>query len=153
MQFTREACVYKNADWNWFINYANAFHIFIQIEVIFNCFHEQTYIKYRMFFFFFISVARPKRICHYMELKNCVAQHMVYLMEFHTIRNNKSITAHCNCLQNCADSNIFINDYKALEDSGELLGTIGGIVVIREYPLVRYRRKILFSLTDLFGKF
>lgn len=58
----------------------------------------------------------------------------------------------CECLQNCVDSDVFINAYKVLVDTNELLGTIGGILIVREYPLVRYKRKILFSLTDLFGK-
>lgn len=95
-------------------------------------------------------MAQPKRVCHYMELKNCVAKYMLFVMEFHSTETGE--TVECDCLQNCVDSNVYINAYKILEDTSELLGTIGGIVIIREYPLVRYKRKILFSLTDLFGK-
>lgn len=97
-------------------------------------------------------VATPKRVCHYTELKNCVSKYNHYLLEFHTSENGENSTVHCDCLQNCVDSNVYINAYKVLEDTSELLGTIGGIVIIREYPLVRYKRKIIFTLTDLFGK-
>lgn len=66
--------------------------------------------------------------------------------------DGKIISVHCNCLQNCVDSNIYINYNRVLKDTSELLGSVGGIVIIRDYPLVRYKRKILFSHTDLFGE-
>lgn len=59
----------------------------------------------------------------------------------------------CNCLHNCVDSNVFIDSFKTLEDTTELLGTIGALITVRQYPVIRYKRKILFSLTDLFGEF
>lgn len=69
------------------------------------------------------------------------------------LQTSKIKSIDCACLQNCVDSDVFTNAFKMLVDTNELLGTIGGIVIVREYPLVRYRRKILFSLTDLYGKF
>lgn len=37
-------------------------------------------------------------------------------------------------------------------DSEDLLGSIGGLVIVKKYPLIRFKRQILFSFTDLLGK-
>lgn len=100
---------------------------------------------------YFSSVSEPKPVCTYKKLKYCVAPNRQMLLE---LRNNdeKQTSVNCECMQNCVDSDVFINSYKALVDTNELLGTIGGIAVVKEYPLVRYKRRILFSITDFFGK-
>lgn len=75
------------------------------------------------------------------------------LLELRTLdKFGKIKNVDCNCLGNCVSSDVFVNGLKTMPDTNELLGTIGGIIIIREYPFVRYKRKILFSLTDLFGK-
>lgn len=95
-------------------------------------------------------VSRPKPVCSWDILRDCVAPQRELLLELRTKETGQSID--CECEQNCVDSDVFINNFKILVDTNELLGTIGGIIIVREYPLVRYKRKILFSLTDLFGK-
>lgn len=95
-------------------------------------------------------VSTPKPVCSWNILRDCVAPQREVLLELRTKETGQSID--CECEQNCVDSDVFINAYKILVDTNELLGTIGGIIIVREYPLVRYKRKILFSLTDLFGK-
>lgn len=95
-------------------------------------------------------VSKPKPVCSWDILRDCVAPQRELLLELRTKETGQSID--CECEQNCVDSDVFINNFKILVDTNELLGTIGGIIIVREYPLVRYKRKILFSLTDLFGK-
>lgn len=92
-------------------------------------------------------------MCSYKRLKECVAPKQQMLLELRTVEHGNIRNINCECLQNCVDSDVFINNYKVLVDTNELLGTIGGIVIVREYPLVRYKRKILFTLTDFFGEF
>lgn len=97
-------------------------------------------------------VAKPKPVCSWQILRDCVAPEREILLELGIKERNETKTIHCACQQNCIDSVIFVNQYNALQDTNELLGTIGAIAYMRDYPLVRYKRKILFSLTDLFGK-
>lgn len=55
----------------------------------------------------------------------------------------------CNCEQNCLD---LITTYDIqIQKSTAYLRSSGAMVSYSEYPLVRYRRKILFSIEDLFG--
>lgn len=98
------------------------------------------------------SVHKPKRVCHYQELIDCVAKYTHFLIEFHDEHGRNEEAAHCYCEQNCIYSNIFIDFYQVLAGSTDLLGTIGGLAIVNQYPLIRYKRKILFSLNDLFGE-
>lgn len=101
-----------------------------------------------MFFFFWILVANPKPVCSYKVLKECVAPERQLLMELH----DKVKKINCACPQNCEDADVYTYKSRELAKTAELLGSNGGIVLVREYPMLRYKRKILFSLTDLYGK-
>lgn len=103
-----------------------------------------------LFPFFLSIVDKSKRVCHYQELIDCVSKYTHFLIEFHA-ENQQNY--HCYCEQNCIYSNIFIDFYRVLTGSTDLLGTIGGLAIVNQYPLIRYKRKILFSLNDLFGEF
>lgn len=98
-------------------------------------------------------VSKPKRVCHYNELINCVAKHEHVLVELHYDeeegRDRTPIV--CYCLQNCITSNVNIDSQQSLEGTTDLLGSIGAIVILRRYPVIRYKRKILFSFVDLLG--
>lgn len=59
----------------------------------------------------------------------------------------------CNCDQNCLDTNVVIERYQHLKDTKTLIGSIGGLIVMKKYPLVRYQREVIFTLTDFFGMF
>lgn len=99
-----------------------------------------------------ILVQKPKRVCHYQELIDCVSKYTQFLIEFHGEYGENKKIFRCYCEQNCIYSNIFIDFYQVLSGSTDLLGTIGGLATVNQYPLIRYKRKILFSLNDLFGE-
>lgn len=88
-------------------------------------------------------VPKPKPVCPWYILRDCVAPLRQKLAELSTV--------HCGCMQNCVDSDVIINAHKVMYDQNELLGTNGGILTMKDYPVVRYKRKILFSFTDLLG--
>lgn len=94
-------------------------------------------------------ITRPKRVCSYRVLKECVGPKKSLFLELRT-KTNKSIE--CGCLQNCVDSDVFISGMRTMVDSNQLLGTKGGTATISNYPVLRLKRKILFSLTDLYGE-
>jgi hypothetical protein len=58
----------------------------------------------------------------------------------------------CNCLQNCLDSNVIVEKFQVLTGTKTLLGSIGGLVIMKKYPLIRFQREIIFTLTDFFGE-
>lgn len=97
----------------------------------------------------FFIVSKPKPVCSYKVLKECVAPKRGFFLDLR-IGKNKSID--CGCLQNCVDSDVFVSEVKTMIDSNQLLGTKGGTAIVKEYPLIRLKRKILFSLTDLYGE-
>lgn len=86
---------------------------------------------------------------------NCVAKYPENFLEFRTIlsdgRNN---SANCNYLPNCVHSNVhvtrIINMY--FNDKVQAVKLFGVILMYKEYPLIRYKRKIIFTLMDLFGE-
>lgn len=98
------------------------------------------------------EVQKPKRVCHYQELIDCVSKYTHLLIEFHGEHGKKQEIVRCYCEQNCVYSNIFIDNYQVLAGSTDLLGTIGALAIVNQYPLIRYKRKVLFSLNDLFGE-
>lgn len=59
----------------------------------------------------------------------------------------------CKCDQNCENLNVMIESTQPLMNQEDLLGSSGGIVTYHNYPMIRYRRKIMFSLEDLLGMF
>lgn len=93
-------------------------------------------------------MAQPKPVCHYKVLKECVAVHKEMVLQF---REN-DIEIQCNCEQNCVDSDVYIENIIKLEGTTELLETIGATMMMKRYPLVRYRRQIIFTFADLFGE-
>lgn len=97
------------------------------------------------------AVLKPKPVCSYEILKHCVAPKKEMLLKLRSIENGRFRAYDCNCLQNCVGSDVFILGYQELSDTKDLLGTIGGILLVKEYPVLRYKRKILFSLTDFWG--
>lgn len=94
------------------------------------------------------AVKHPKKVCHYKVLKGCVARNKAF---FTQLRDASIGIIRCPCSENCVDTNIFLDTFQELRGATDILGTIGGIVTIETYPLIRYKRKILFSLTDLLG--
>lgn len=68
------------------------------------------------------------------------------------MENGRGSTYDCRCMQNCVGSDIHIQRVEEMEDANELLGSIGVVVEYRDHPLLRYKRKIIFSLTDFWGK-
>lgn len=81
-----------------------------------------------------------------------MAQNREMILELRS-SDEKETRIECGCVQNCVDSNVYIQGYKVLVDTNSLLGTISAIALVKEYPLVRFKRRILFSLTDFFGKY
>lgn len=68
------------------------------------------------------------------------------------LRDSNNNAVYCpGCVQNCKDLNIFIDSFQVLEGTTDLLGTIGGLMLVKQYPMIRYKRKILFSFEDLIG--
>lgn len=44
-----------------------------------------------------------------------------------------------------------IETVEILTNTGDLLGSSGGIIKYDNYPMIRYRRKVMFSMEDLLG--
>ena len=103
-------------------------------------------------FFYPNQVAEPKPVCSYQRLKTCFPDKQELFHEFREMRNGVEQTVNCNCLQNCVDSNVVVERYQHLKGTKELLGSIGGLMVMRKYPLIRFQREVIFTLTDFFGK-
>ena len=102
----------------------------------------------------FISVKYPKPVCTYHTLKSCFPSRKQLFLEFQEINEitNKIEKVKCNCLQNCVDSNIIVEKTQRLTGTKGLLGSTGALVMMKRYPLYRFQREVLFTLTDLFGK-
>lgn len=103
-------------------------------------------------FFYPNQVAEAKPVCSYQRLKTCFPDKQELFHEFREMRNGVEQTVNCNCLQNCVDSNVVVERYQHLKGTKELLGSIGGLMVMRKYPLIRFQREVIFTLTDFFGE-
>lgn len=77
--------------------------------------------------------------------------HDIFLDLLLQFRDEKLKEVNCNCQQNCVDANIFIDSFQVLEGTTDLLGSIGGFMLVKQYPLIRYKRKVLFTFEDLLG--
>ncbi|CAD7086027.1 unnamed protein product [Hermetia illucens] len=92
-----------------------------------------------------------------------------------TFLNGSKVIINCNCLQNCQDMEVVVDDkeVKIFKDflskdfkinilntpwnvklqvrlaSEELVSSFGASVVFKRYPLNRFKRQILFTMTDL----
>lgn len=80
----------------------------------------------------------------------CFPQYKTLFLEF--LDTKTSETAPCYCLQNCLDSNVIVEKFQVLKGTKSLLGSIGGLVIMKKYPLIRFQREIIFTLTDFFGE-
>lgn len=67
------------------------------------------------------------------------------------LRDPVTMKGICACDQNCVELNVMIESVEVLTNTGELLGSSGGIIKYDNYPMIRYRRKVMFSLEDLLG--
>lgn len=81
---------------------------------------------------------------------DCFPKNMELFLEFHD-SDEHGETIKCECLQNCLDSNVIIEKYQHLKGTKQLLGSIGGLVIMKKYPLIRFQREVIFTLTDFFG--
>ncbi|XP_058122437.1 sodium channel protein Nach [Anopheles ziemanni] len=89
-----------------------------------------------------------KKVCHYRQLMKCFPRYQKLFLEFQEDNNdNKGIP--CYCEQNCVGSKVIIENKQVLKQTQKLIGSIGGLVVMKRYPLVRFSRQLLFTFTDL----
>ncbi|XP_055919190.1 sodium channel protein Nach [Eupeodes corollae] len=92
-----------------------------------------------------------KPVCHFKVLKDCLFRHGRIFENLNEIKN-LSLDIHsikCNCLQNCRSSEVLEKIWKPLTQSDDLITKNGIIVIMKTYPNIRYRRQIIFTLTDL----
>lgn len=96
----------------------------------------------------------PKRFCTYKELKTCFPKYRLLFLEFQSKDENglTKESENCYCLQNCLDSNVIVEKFQVLKGTDSLLGSIGGLVIMKKYPLIRFQREVIFTLTDFFGE-
>ncbi|XP_040172013.1 sodium channel protein Nach isoform X2 [Anopheles arabiensis] len=91
---------------------------------------------------------RAKKVCHYKQLIKCFPRYQKLFLEFkQDINDKKGIP--CYCEQNCVDSKVIIEHRQVLKQTQKLIGSIGGLIVVKRYPLVRFSRQLLFTFTDL----
>lgn len=83
---------------------------------------------------------------------SCFPDKKTLFLEFHDKIDGKEEIIKCNCLENCVDSIFNVENYQVLKDSKELIGSIGGLVMMRKFPLIRYHRDTVFTLRDFCGK-
>lgn len=95
-------------------------------------------------------VSTPKSICSYETLKKCVAPQMDMILQLRIPNNGTYSHFDCPCVENCVDSKVS-NKCDYMTDINNLLASKGGNVIARDYPLKRYKRKILYSSTDFWG--
>ncbi|XP_058056476.1 sodium channel protein Nach [Anopheles bellator] len=99
---------------------------------------------------FYPNPAGPnaKPVCHYKQLIRCFPRHQKLFLEFKQ-DNNDQKGIPCYCEQNCVGSKVIIENRQVLKETQKLIGSIGGLVVMKRYPLVRFSRQLLFTFTDL----
>ncbi|XP_049548324.1 sodium channel protein Nach [Anopheles darlingi] len=89
-----------------------------------------------------------KTVCHYKQLMKCLPRYQKLLLEFKQDSNDQKGTA-CYCEPSCISSKVIIENRQVLKQTQKLIGSIGGLVVMKRYPLVRFSRQLLFTFTDL----
>lgn len=117
--------------------------------------------------------ANRKVVCHYRQLMTCVANysgnwgrncHMhvrikVSVLSLHCpaallqLRDPETWDGICSCDQNCEELNVMVENIVVLANTDDLLGSSGGIIQYQNYPMIRYKRKVMFSWEDLLGMF
>lgn len=99
--------------------------------------------------FSFYTVINSKPVCSYKKLKECVAPKRQEFLELYVMKNSKKTYIDCLCSENCVGSVIFVSQHNnfGIQSSG-----VGANINIEKYPLIQYRRRIIFTLTDFFGE-
>ncbi|XP_058449237.1 uncharacterized protein LOC131429203 [Malaya genurostris] len=91
------------------------------------------------------NIKQAKPVCNYKTLINCFPPRKELFLEFHSGQE----TVQCFCEPNCVDSKVIIEKVQILIGTRKLLGSNGGLVIMKRYPLIRFSRQVLFSFTDL----
>lgn len=64
-------------------------------------------------------------------------------------KNGSTSFVECGCLPNCEDTEIVVEKIQKLRGATDIIGSLGGIVIAKKYPQIRYFRQQLFTFTDL----
>ncbi|XP_062551534.1 sodium channel protein Nach [Armigeres subalbatus] len=94
------------------------------------------------------NVKPPKPVCDYRTLKVCFPPLKQLFLEFREDHDGHD-SIDCYCEQNCVDSKVIIERTQVLVGTRKLLGSNGGLVLMKRYPLIRFSRQVLFTFTDL----
>uniref|UniRef100_A0A336KHS0 CSON009699 protein n=1 Tax=Culicoides sonorensis TaxID=179676 RepID=A0A336KHS0_CULSO len=95
-------------------------------------------------------VQNPKRVCNWRELKECATLYEDMFIEFRRRLPNGTIEfIDCECMTNCEDTEIVVERIQKLSGASDIVGSLGGLVITKKYPQVRYYRQQLFTFTDL----
>ncbi|XP_055843183.1 uncharacterized protein LOC129909991 [Episyrphus balteatus] len=89
-----------------------------------------------------------KPVCHYKVLKECLSKYTGVFENLNQIKN-LSLDIKCNCLENCRSSEILEKIISPMSDSTDLMQKNGIVIMMKSNPKIRYRRQIIFTLTDL----
>ncbi|XP_073821256.1 pickpocket 10 [Musca autumnalis] len=93
---------------------------------------------------------KPKPVCDYKTLRECMPQHESYFLKLYRQRPNskKLDMAPCYCEQNCRGSVLSLK-VSLYTRSKQLYGSYGATMTEKEWPTVRYKREIYLTFTDL----
>uniref|UniRef100_A0A1B0ETT1 Sodium channel protein Nach n=1 Tax=Glossina morsitans morsitans TaxID=37546 RepID=A0A1B0ETT1_GLOMM len=109
---------------------------------------------------------KPKAVCDYRTLKECVGQYADQFLKLFVVNSAKGVEimtnknlkrAPCYCDQNCEDSVVTIQavhhyifvSVQVMLSSKPLLGSIGAQVSMKTWPRQRLKRIIIFNFSDL----
>lgn len=67
----------------------------------------------------------------------------------HRLSNGSINFIDCKCLPNCEDTEIVVERIEKLRGASDIIGSLGGLVITKKYPQIRYYRQQLFTFTDL----
>ncbi|XP_055542794.1 uncharacterized protein LOC129728381 [Wyeomyia smithii] len=93
------------------------------------------------------NIRRPKPVCDYRTLKICFPPLEEMFLEFQTRGHHDKVN--CYCEQNCVASKVVVEKMQVLVGTRKLLGSNGGLVMMKRFPLIRFSRQVLFTFTDL----
>ncbi|XP_058816413.1 sodium channel protein Nach [Topomyia yanbarensis] len=94
------------------------------------------------------NIKHPKPVCDYKTLQSCFVPRKKLFLEFRA-QHSTGESVECFCEQNCVDSKVIIEKTQVLKGTRKLLGSNGGLVIMKRYPLIRFSRQVLFTFTDL----
>ncbi|XP_053691956.1 sodium channel protein Nach [Sabethes cyaneus] len=93
------------------------------------------------------NIKHPKPVCDYRTLKVCFPPLEELFLEFQTQGSHDQVQ--CFCEQNCVASKVVVEKMQVLVGTRKLLGSNGGLVMMKRFPLIRFSRQVLFTFTDL----